>query len=100
MNDNVIPLIVVAAALTYATRYGGLALGKRNPPRFASDFLGYIPIAAFAALVLPDLASGSDERLPRLVAAGVAAFVVIRFGKLWTCIAVGMAVYWATRWVI
>jgi branched-subunit amino acid transport protein len=99
VKESYIPLIIAAAVLTYFTRYGGLALGKRNPPAFVSDFLGYVPIAAFAALVLPDLASGGDERFPRLFAAGIAALVVYQFGKLWACIAVGMAVYWLTRGV-
>ena len=99
MSEQYLPLIAAAALLTYLTRFAGLALGKRQPPRFASDFLAYVPIAAFAALVVPDLVSGSDERFPRLLAAGVASLVVYRFGKLWACIAVGMTVYWLTRWL-
>lgn len=100
MNENYIPLIVAAALITYMSRFAGLALGKRQPPRFASYFLAYVPIAAFAALVIPDLVSGSDERFPRLLAAAIAAMVVYRFGKLWACITVGMTVYWLTRWVL
>jgi branched-subunit amino acid transport protein len=77
----------------------GLSLGKRKPPPAIRQFLAYVPIAAFAALVVPDLAAGGDETAPRLVGAAIAALVVYRFGKLWACIAVGMAVYWLMRWV-
>jgi branched-subunit amino acid transport protein len=100
VSAHYLPLIALCAVVTYATRYAGLALGKRQPPQFARDFLGYVPVAAFAALVAPDLLSGSDDRLPRLIAAAVASIVVFRFGTLWACIAVGMAVFWAGRWVV
>lgn len=95
-----LPVIAGAALLTYATRFAGLALGKRHPPAFAGRFLGYVPIAAFAAIIAPDLAVGGDEAVPRLAGAAVAAIAVYRFGKLWACIAAGMAAYWLLRWML
>ena len=95
-----LPVILGAAVLTYATRFAGLGLGRRQPPPFARRFLGYVPIAAFAAIVAPDLAVGGSETAPRLVGAAIAAVAVYRFGKLWACIAAGMAAYWLARWLI
>ena len=95
-----LPVILGAALLTYATRFAGLGLGKRQPPPFVRRFLGYVPIAAFAAIIAPDLAVGGDETAPRLAGAVIAAVAVYRFGKLWACIAAGMAAYWLVRWLL
>ncbi len=97
MNPSNMPVILAAAVITYLTRYTGLSLGKREPPQAVRYFLAYIPIAAFAALVAPDVVQGGDEMAPRLLGAGIAAVVAYRVGKLWVCIAVGMAVYWLLR---
>lgn len=95
-----LPLILVSALLTYATRYAGLGLGKRRPPPFLRRFLGYVPIAAFAAIVAPDLAGGGNDTVARFAGAAVAAAAVYRVGKLWVCIAAGMAAYWVVRWLL
>ena len=95
-----LPGILGAAVLTYATRFAGLGLGKRQPPPVAKRFLGYVPIAAFAAIIAPDLAVGGSETASRLIGATIAAVAVYRFGKLWACIAAGMAVYWLVRWLM
>ena len=100
MSGERIPLILAAAAVTYLTRFAGLSLGRREIPEPVRVFLGYVPIAAFAALLAPDLATGGSETAPRLLGAGIAALVAYRFGALWACIAVGMAVYWLMRWAV
>jgi branched-subunit amino acid transport protein len=98
--ESYFPVIFGAAVITYVTRYAGLALGKRRPPPIARRFLDYVPIAAFAAIIAPDLGTGGSETAPRLIGAAVAAFAVYRFGKLWVCIAAGMAAYWLVRWLL
>lgn len=100
MSGDRIPLILAAAAVTYLTRIAGLTLGRREIPATARVFLSYVPIAAFAALLAPDLATGGSETAPRLLGAGIATLVVYRFGTLWACIAAGMTVYWLTRWAL
>jgi branched-subunit amino acid transport protein len=97
MTENYLPVILAAGAITYATRFGGLSKGKWQPPIVVRDLLSYVPVAAFTALIVPDLAKGGSETAPRLLAAAVAAGVVLYFGKLWACIAVGMAVFWLAR---
>jgi branched-subunit amino acid transport protein len=100
MDVGYLPLIGAAALLTLGTRLGGLGLGDRAVPDALQRFLGYVPIAAFAALVTPGLGGGGNDQVPRLLAAGAAAVVVLRFRRLWACLATGMAVFWLTRWIV
>lgn len=113
MSDG-IALILAAAVVTYATRLAGLLLAVRLENRKAGaggaagaegprggawsvldGSLGYVPVAAFAALVAPDLGLGTPEMLPRLFGAAVAAALVLRVGHLWAGLGAGMAAYWA-----
>ena len=61
-------LIVVLAVLIYLTRIAGLLLGARQAPPTVARALHYVPIAAFAALIVPGLAV-PGEFAPRVVAA-------------------------------
>jgi branched-subunit amino acid transport protein len=107
-------LILAAALVTYATRLAGLLLAARLESRGAEagdprgtgrlrgrtwdaldGLMGYVPVAAFAALIAPDLGLGTPEMLPRLFGATVAAAVVLRVGHLWAGLGAGMAAYWA-----
>ena len=56
--------------------------------------LGYVPVAAFAALIAPGLSLGTPEMLPRLFRVAIAAVVVLRIGHLWAGLGAGMASYW------
>lgn len=97
MSDSYLPVIAGAAIITYLTRIAGLSLGARTPPPMLRVFLSYVPIAAFAALAAPGIFTGDSDMLPMISAGIAAAFVVIRFGSLWLCLAAGMAVYWLSR---
>ncbi|MEA2522905.1 MAG: hypothetical protein QOF73_132 [Thermomicrobiales bacterium] len=100
MDLGYLPLIAAAALITYGTRVTGLSLGNRSVPASMRRFLAYVPIAAFAALAAPGIGGTDDELIPRLAAATVAALVVIRVRVLWACLAVGMIVFWLTRWAL
>jgi branched-subunit amino acid transport protein len=99
MDWQYVPLIVACALVTYGTRLAGLSLGERAIPDGVRRFLTYVPVAAFAALIVPGLGA-NGELPPRLAAAIVATIVVLRLGRLWACLAVGMTVYWLTRWAL
>lgn len=92
-------LILAVAAVTYATRLAGFALGRRGVPPAVERFLAFVPVAAFAALVAPGLGA-NGEMVPRLLAAAATTIVVLRVGTLWAGLGIGMAVYWATRWLV
>lgn len=90
-------IILAVALLTYATRLAGFAIAGRALPLSVERFLAYVPVAAFAALLVPGVVTGDGETAPRLVASLAAAFAVRRLGTLWAGLSVGMAAYWAAR---
>ena len=93
------PLILAAALITYLTRVTGFYLrAHRFPPRF-KQFLDDVPVAAFAALAAPGILSSGDAPFPRIAAAVIGAVFVYKFGKLWICVAAGLAAYWGARLV-
>lgn len=112
MNGG-LALILAVALVTYATRLAGLLLagrlegrGRRTATRGTGGLrgqtwaaldglIGYVPVAAFAALIAPDLGLGTPEMLPRLFGATFAAVVTLWAGRLWAGLGVGMAAYWA-----
>lgn len=89
-------LILALAAISYGTRITGFLLGARQAPPAVARALHYVPIAAFAALIVPGLAL-PGEVAPRLMAALCTGAVAWRVGKLWAALLVGMAVYWGLR---
>ena len=91
---NYVLLIAGAALVTYLTRVPGFYLGRWSVPEGVARFLNYVPVAAFAALAAPGVGPGADW-LPRLLGAGVAALLMLRFGQLWLCLVGGMLGFWA-----
>ncbi len=87
-------LVFAVAAVTYATRVSGFYLGRQAIPRTLNRFLDYVPVAAFAALVVPGIDAGGTDMLPRLLGLGAAALAGIRFKQLWVVIVVGMGTFW------
>lgn len=96
LSTEHLALILTLAVLIYLTRIAGLLLGARQAPPAVARALHYVPLAAFAALIVPGLAV-PGEIVPRLAAAAGAGMVALRFGKLWAAQLVGMAVSWAVR---
>ena len=106
-------LILALALVTYATRLAGFALAARArpagaraapvdgdqavPESAATRFLAYVPVAAFAALVVPGLVAGPGQLPARLCGAAVAALAAWRTGRLWAGLAAGMAAFWLAR---
>lgn len=95
-------LVVVLGGmvLTYAARYGGFVLGSRRLPPLVLRFLGFVPVAVFAALFAPDAVTTPTDTAKRLIAATLAAVVLLRWRKFWLCLLVGMAGYWGLRFGI
>ena len=96
-------LVAVIAALTYATRYAGFALGRvggQSMPPALERFLNYVPIAAFAALVAPGVADGPGALPSRVIAIAVAVVVALRLNRLWAALIAGMAGFWIADFLI
>jgi branched-subunit amino acid transport protein len=93
-------IVLSAAALTYLTRIAGFRLGDRPIPPAFDRFLVYVPVAAFAALAIPSVASGAGTFPARLAGATLSALVVLRFSRLWAGLLAGMAGFWVTGLVV
>ena len=99
-------LIAGMAIVTYATRIGMIALlGRWDAPPLARRALHYVPIAAFAAIIAPELIQRAGRVAiapdnPRLIA-GAAAIVVAALTRhtLLTVI-VGMGTMWILQTVL
>lgn len=90
-----IALILAVAIASYATRIAGFTLNRNAIPRRLDRMLTFVPIAAFAALIVPGL-SGDDGDLDivRIGAAALAAVAVLLTRQLWAALLAGMAAYW------
>lgn len=93
---DALPVIMAAAAVTYLTRIAGFGLVGRQIPPAVDRFLFMIPVAAFAALTVPDLLTGTAPPL-RVVAALAAAGLTLTTRKVWLGILAGMVVFFALR---
>lgn len=89
--------ILFMALVTYGPRLLGFSLSRRDVSGFWLRFLNFVPIAVFAALVVPALPGGRGELDIRVVAAGLAGLVMWRVRSLWLGIAVGMTAFWLLR---
>ncbi len=90
-------LIAIIAVLTYLTRVSGFLIGDRPIPPALDRFLGYVPVAVFAALVVPNVAPTGEHALARIVAVILAGAVAFRVRQLWASIGAGMVVFWVIR---
>lgn len=90
-------LIAVIAVLTYLTRISGFLIGGRPIPPMLDRFLGYVPVAVFAALVVPNVAPTSEHVVARVVAVVLAGLVAFRVRQLWASIGAGMVFFWVMR---
>lgn len=91
-------IIVAMAAVTFAVRYVGLLLPTARVPSFWRRFLHYVPVAVFAALVVPGL-PGTDvaDTAWRTGAAALTALLVWRTRALAPGLLGGLALYLVVR---
>lgn len=88
--------ILLMWAVTYPLRWLGLRLGTAQLPPFWLAFLKYVPVAVFAALVVPEVL-GSPEWARRLVGCAAGAALMWRTRSLAAGLLGGFAAYWAAR---
>ena len=94
---SALAIIVGMAVITYATRWVGLRFTALRLPPFWLDFLRFVPVAVFAALVVPSLSGPPGQTPARLLAAAAAALALWRFGRMWLGLLVGLCAFWALR---
>jgi branched-subunit amino acid transport protein len=90
--------ILAMAGVTFAARIVGLLLPTARVPAFWRRFLGYVPVAVFAALIVPGL-PGADptDTAWRIGAATVTGLLVWRTRALAPGLLAGLALYLVVR---
>ncbi len=79
--DNLIPIILGMAAVTYGPRLAPFfLLGKRQVPQKVDAFLKCIPAAAIGALIIPGVFSATPE-VPLAALCGIAFTLVFGLWK-------------------
>jgi branched-subunit amino acid transport protein len=97
-------LILGMTLVTFATRYSMIViLGRWNVPRVVTLALTYVPMAAFAAIIAPELVlrGGQLALVNARLVAGVAAIVVAALTRhVLLTLAVGMGTLWIAQAII
>lgn len=93
MNTSL--LLFLMWGVTYPARLLGLSLGRVQLSEFWLNFLKFVPVSVFAALVVPDVLGPEWAR--RLPAALVAALLMLRLGNLALSLLGGVGAYWLAR---
>lgn len=92
--------IVIIGALTYLMRAAFIGPSSSSLPPAFERALRFVPPAALAALIVPDLVSHNGALVlslanPRLIAGIVAVVIAWRTRRVALTLIVGMAVFWA-----
>ncbi|WP_256687409.1 AzlD family protein [Halococcus qingdaonensis] len=98
LDPTVVALIVGMAAVTYATKAGGLWLvGRIDLSERAEAGLDVLPGAVVVAFIAPALADGG---VPEWVAAGATVAVAHKTGSLLLSLGVGVGTVLAARSIV
>ncbi|MBM3129577.1 MAG: AzlD domain-containing protein [Chloroflexi bacterium] len=94
-------LILGMALVTFATRYSMIViLGRWQVPRAVTLALTFVPMAAFAAIIAPEILLQKNEiaLVNARFIAGLAAILVAAFTRrIMLTIIVGMATLWLVQ---
>lgn len=93
---SILLILLLMWAVTYPMRLLGLSLGRVRLPPFWLNFLKFVPVSVFAALVVPDVL-GSPEWARRVVGAIAGGLLMWRTRNLALGILGGFAAYWLAR---
>lgn len=99
MSDGALwPAIIGMATVTFAVRWWGLALPTARVRGFWRRFLTYVPVAVFAALVVPGMPGVHvADSAWRAAAAAVTVVVTARTRSLPIGMSAGIVVYGVVR---
>lgn len=92
-------LILTMGSGVYLLRLAGLSLPAVTIPPDWERALRFIPVSLISALVVISLAGNGHTGWEGAAAVAIGAAVVLRSGKMWTCIASGLIAYWLLRFV-
>lgn len=90
-------LVLLLASGMLTLRWGGIGLARLHWPAAWDRMFAFVPIAALTALIVTSLSRPEHDTPARVLAAAGAAFIARRTGRIWACIAGGMALLWLLR---
>lgn len=93
-------VVLAVAGATYLTRIAGFSIGRRPIPPLLDRFLAYVPVAAFAALIVSGVDPAGPDLLPRVIAVILAGIAVLKWKALWSALAAGMASFWLLAFLL
>ena len=90
--------IVAMAAVTFALRLAGLLAPTARVPAFGRRFLAYVPVAVFAALIVPGLpGTDASDTTWRIAAAALTGLLVWRTRAFAPGMLAGLVLYLVVR---
>jgi len=92
-------LLAILAALVYLCRLSGFALQAVQPLPFWEQFLRFVPISVFTALVVSSLYQQTELLGIKGVAMAMAGIVVWRTRRFSLSVLVGFVVLWLLSYV-
>ena len=99
-------MIIVLSLVTFAARLSFVAFSSmHNMPNWMKQTLQYVPAAAFATIVAPQLFLHNGVLIttlldPRVIAAVVTTIVTIWVSNLTVAMAAGMGMLWLLQWLL
>lgn len=99
-------LIIVLSLVTFAARLSFIAFSSLHTmPPWMKQALQYVPAAAFAAIVAPQLFLHDNALIttlldPRPMAAVVTVVVMVLVGNLTVAMGAGMGALWLLQWLL
>lgn len=91
---NSLLLIVVAAGLVYACRLSGFAVSPQRTPPWWQEFLQYVPVAVFAALIVPGVIREPALSGPKVIALLAAGLVIWWTRRFSLAVLTGLGTLW------
>lgn len=95
---SMVGTILAMATVTFAVRLAGLLAPTRRVPAYGRRFLAYVPIAVFAALIVPGLpGTDASDTTWRIAAGAVTGFLAWRTRAFAPGMLAGLALYLVVR---
>ena len=91
---NVMYILIATAVLIYLCRYSGFTLARLAVSTRLAQFLHFVPIAIFSALIVPSIISEPTLLGRKVIALALAGAVLRRTQHFGLGIIVGLGLFW------
>ncbi len=92
-------LIGGTAVIVFLCRMSGFAFTRLASAKWLAQFLHFVPIAIFSALIVPSILREPDLITSKAIALTMAGLVIWRTRQFGIGVVVGFAILWLMVWV-